>query len=1176
MKFRLIIILYLLSNLFTIISGEKITSNPIEIIHTNYSLVFDSKADSYNIVVFGQFFVMSKLDRTVKQNNSFEVDLPLPPIAFLKTDSNNYYLFAENEYYNFEIAQNVYEIQSITGKTQIGESHTFQPNALYESGIDCYGFLAEKGDSIHHESLQGRKVYMDNDESILYAIFQNVVYFYYFKRNLLYPANTDFTGYENHISCKLVDSSEYVCALTKDNQVKILFFILRYISASENEIACINILDINDYSNHDFAVLNDIPRTNEKKILCARKKDTNKIECIKIQITIEEDSSSSESFIPYSSSVETFSLNSYYEYLSFQIDNCYFTGFYEEYLFCCGRADRILCYRYDKNFNEINNFDIEMEGINYNLTIINNNNNKYASLFYINKKLGESKLYEYFIFPPTCQNVSEVLIISYTFRKNIDKFFYRKDNIKYSLEFLTLPLELGTVRLNDNTISTNNYVVEINNNEQIFSFKPNENLEEQKTSIIYNISQETYSVICKIELSLEPCYHSCKNCSSSIKSSGVDNHNCYSCKENYYPFSHNQNNCYNETEGKSHANWYFDNGHQMFDECNEACLTCSGPTENDCLSCRSEEDNILYLYNGKCQNICHERTFPGKNENNQNICKDCYNNCKTCNETGIDTEMLCTSCFDEDIKYGSNCYRIYDQENKLFYNPVNNNEITSCKEYKGLYIKDDGNECIPKPDFNYFLSNETTGLLSKCDPDCITCIGKASEISKNCIKCSGTGLLSQDGNCVSQCSKGYLPDNNNLICIKCHKNCLTCQASPTYNPPNNLIFMGCSSCNESFIFIKKSNAVNDGFCFPKLVYEDNKITFDISEYNSMNTEGSCLSFGLSIFYGDNSCSEKPPRTYFKINNEGNTGIIEYCNIACSTCDKKEEEGNTYCISCSNGYFKTEDSNTNCLLENSIPNNYYKNNSDNIYYKCHSNCANCSDGYNPETGNMNCINCKPGYYFILDTNNCYNENLLESNEYYLSGHIFIRCYNTCSKCFNNLPNEENHYCKECAPNYYKLENGSYPNNCYDNDTINKWKIIEEIECPKGKFITPDFKCVSSCLNGTYQFSLNNSCLESCPNNYKINEKNECELKNSDGTTSISEFKTQFLSDMSSYVNSSKVINGTNFVAVVLSSDEMDPEKQIKRGISAVNLGNCTEVLKEHYNISSEENLIVLNM
>ena len=104
-------------------------------------------------------------------------------------------------------------------------------------------------------------------------------------------------------------------------------------------------------------------------------------------------------------------------------------------------------------------------------------------------------------------------------------------------------------------------------------------------------------------------------------------------------------------------------------------------------------------------------------------------------------------------------------------------------------------------------------------------------------------------------------------------------------------------------------------------------------------------------------------------------------------------------------------------------------------------------------------------------------------------------------------------------------------------------------------------------------MNNSCLESCPHNYKINEKNECELKNSGGTTSISEFKTQFLSNMTSYVNSSKVINGSNFIAVVISSNEMDPKEQIKMGISPV---NCTEVLKEHYNISSEENLIVLNM
>ena len=40
--------------------------------------------------------------------------------------------------------------------------------------------------------------------------------------------------------------------------------------------------------------------------------------------------------------------------------------------------------------------------------------------------------------------------------------------------------------------------------------------------------------------------------------------------------------------------------------------------------------------------------------------------------------------------------------------------------------------------------------------------------------------------------------------------------------------------------------------------------------------------------------------------------------------------------------------------------------------------------------------------------------------------------------------------------------------------------------------------------------------------------------------------------------------------------MNSEEQLKNGISAVDLGNCTNVIKEYYNISQEENLIILNM
>ena len=39
--------------------------------------------------------------------------------------------------------------------------------------------------------------------------------------------------------------------------------------------------------------------------------------------------------------------------------------------------------------------------------------------------------------------------------------------------------------------------------------------------------------------------------------------------------------------------------------------------------------------------------------------------------------------------------------------------------------------------------------------------------------------------------------------------------------------------------------------------------------------------------------------------------------------------------------------------------------------------------------------------------------------------------------------------------------------------------------------------------------------------------------------------------------------------------MNPEEQLKKGISAVDLGNCTQVIKDYYNISQEENSIILN-
>ena len=62
----------------------------------------------------------------------------------------------------------------------------------------------------------------------------------------------------------------------------------------------------------------------------------------------------------------------------------------------------------------------------------------------------------------------------------------------------------------------------------------------------------------------------------------------------------------------------------------------------------------------------------------------------------------------------------------------------------------------------------------------------------------------------------------------------------------------------------------------------------------------------------------------------------------------------------------------------------------------------------------------------------------------------------------------------------------------------------------------------------------------------------------------------------YVNSEKVINGNNFKAQIISSSDLDPIEQVKNGISGLNLGNCINILKKHYKIPNEEDLIIVEI
>ena len=81
---------------------------------------------------------------------------------------------------------------------------------------------------------------------------------------------------------------------------------------------------------------------------------------------------------------------------------------------------------------------------------------------------------------------------------------------------------------------------------------------------------------------------------------------------------------------------------------------------------------------------------------------------------------------------------------------------------------------------------------------------------------------------------------------------------------------------------------------------------------------------------------------------------------------------------------------------------------------------------------------------------------------------------------------------------------------------------------------------------------------------------------DKQISLEDFKSEISNNIISFMNSSELFNGTDFIAVFLSSDNLEPKEQLKKGISAIDLGNCTQIIKKHYNISEDENLIIVNM
>ena len=159
------------------------------------------------------------------------------------------------------------------------------------------------------------------------------------------------------------------------------------------------------------------------------------------------------------------------------------------------------------------------------------------------------------------------------------------------LEFLNYRKEINSI--DEST--------EVDEEIAIFSFVSKNDRVIDNFEILYKVSiEETYSAECKIDLTIKPCYKSCKFCSSYVNSSNDENHKCTECKEDegYYRFPSDPDyNCYSLEEISSkYPGWFLDEGKREFTPCNSTCKTSNGSTDENCLTCGDNK----YLYNGKC------------------------------------------------------------------------------------------------------------------------------------------------------------------------------------------------------------------------------------------------------------------------------------------------------------------------------------------------------------------------------------------------------------------------------------------------------------------------------------------------------------------------------------------------------------------------------------------------
>ena len=418
-------LLIIISTLLVFSKGE-IIENPIFISDNANPIMYGDYGYLEIIITSGGVCEFNEEGRVAEFYN-FSTTYSAP--YTLIWDESGEFIFTNNEYFKLELTDDL-KIQTIDKERPTGigitypnsDKHIGSITAYQTNEYDCYCSIIKNEVIIY-----GRYSEQNNNN--------NYLSFTFLKQQKSY--NIRINGIlEDKIECKLILRKIYICAIVQGNQVKICFF--GYIK-KDGVCGMNNVYErtIQQMSQHTYVELYEPFPSNY--FLCAKNKNTNNIECLSIRYDeidlIELNLCQNVQFSNYLQitdilfRIQTSSANE---------QDCAFSFFADELLFCCGDNDFIQCSRFsNENGNLISTYKLSLPGSNSKLSIFNHF--YYAYFIFSNKNSDKTKVYQYFIYFPSCSDFTYTIIVHHSLNEkkqdtekvDLNKLFERKTKTRY-------------------------------------------------------------------------------------------------------------------------------------------------------------------------------------------------------------------------------------------------------------------------------------------------------------------------------------------------------------------------------------------------------------------------------------------------------------------------------------------------------------------------------------------------------------------------------------------------------------------------------------------------------------------------------------------------------------------------------------------------------------------------